>query len=108
MQNESFARIEVRATENEIFMIDYYAACSPLSLSLSLSLSLYLSLFLSLSRSSHSEGFAAFEHSSAGETCFSKLSFEPLMNVTWLDPFCSKKFDNNELFHANLQFLNYT
>ena len=33
---------------------------------------------LSLSLSSQSEGFKPFEHSSSGETCFSKLCFEPL------------------------------
>ena len=70
-----------------------YAVCSPLSLSLSLSLS-----FLS-------ESFTPFEHSSSGETCFSKLFYEPLKNFRWLDPFCNNKFDNNALLHANRHFL---
>ena len=49
--------------------------------------------------------FRPFEHSSSGEACFSKLFFEPLDNFRWLDPWCSKKFDNNALFHANQHFL---
>ena len=52
-----------------------------------------------------SEGFTSFKHLSSGETCFFKLFFKPLKNFRWLDPFCSKKFDNNVLFHANQHFL---
>ena len=51
------------------------------------------------------EGFSPFEHSSSGETYFSKLFFKPLKNFLWLNLFCSKKFDNNALFHANRHFL---
>ena len=62
-------------------------------------LSLLCGVFSTLS--SLFEGFTPFEHSSSGDTCFLKLCFEPLKNIRWLDHFCSKKFDNNALFHAS-------
>ena len=60
-----------------MFAVNDYTACS--------------TLFLSLP---FSEGFTPFQHSSSGETCFSKLFFEPLKNFRWLESFCSEKFEN--------------